>query len=161
MPIRTIWPNLERGGERIVAAGSSRPRSAAPVQRKPLMFQLTLWSLLPLVCAALAVRTHLLIRARPRVPGTQALQALTVLVIFWCGCLLVETSVTDLRQRTAAVQLGYLSELLMPVTWFALAFCYVQRQMHLTLLTLNALCLVPVISTGLAMTNGWHGLEWR
>ena len=125
------------------------------------MFQLTPWSLLPLVSAALAVRTYALIRMRPRVPGTQALQALTVLVIFWSGCVLVEISVTDLRARTTAVQLGYLAELLMPVTWFALAFCYIQRQMRLSLLTLNALCCVPLVSIGLAITNPWHALVWR
>jgi len=125
------------------------------------MSQLTLWSLLPALSAAVAMSSYLHLRERTRLPGVQALQALAVLVVFWSGCLLAESAFQDISHRVLAMKLGYTALLLMPVTWIAFAICYTQRQMHLSRLSLNALCFVPVISVSLAVTNQWHHLIWR
>jgi len=124
------------------------------------MIQLTLWSISPLLAALVALGAYMRIRPKKRVPGMQALLALIVVVIFWSGCVFVQSVFVDANIQYLATKLSYTAMLLVPITWFAFAICYTRRQMHLSHLSLNALCFIPLISVGLAMTNEWHHLIW-
>ena len=124
------------------------------------MIQLTLWSISPLLAALVALGAYMRISPKKRVPGMQALLALIVVVIFWSGCVFVQAVFVDTNIKILSTKLSYTAMLLVPVTWFAFAICYTRRQMHLSRLSLNALCFIPLISVGLAMTNEWHNLIW-
>ncbi|MEZ5557379.1 MAG: diguanylate cyclase [Pseudomonadales bacterium] len=124
------------------------------------MFQITIWSISPLLSALVAAGTYLRLRTKTRVPGMQALLTLLALVLFWSGCLFVESLFVAGAIKRLAVLAATVAINLVPVCWFAFAICYTRRQMRLSRLTLNLVCIVPLVTAVLACSNDWHHLVW-
>jgi diguanylate cyclase (GGDEF)-like protein len=124
------------------------------------MFQLSLWSISPLLTALVVVGSYRRLKQKPRVPGTDAMLALFATVLFWSGCRLLQTIVTDHSAKVMLVKLSYVAIALVPVLWFVFAIGFTRRQKHLSRRLLNFVGALPAVSVGLAMTNEWHGLLW-
>jgi len=124
------------------------------------MFQVSIWSIPPLLAALVCVGTYLRLRGKKRVPGIPAVLALLAAVLFWSGADFLGTLVTDLDLKEIIAKFSYIGVVMVPVTWFAFAVSYTRRQMRLPPLLLNLICIVPVITVALALSNDWHSLIW-
>ncbi|HEY5644331.1 MAG TPA: diguanylate cyclase [Pseudomonadales bacterium] len=125
------------------------------------MFQINLWAAAPLLAALVSAGAYLRVRRMKRVPGMQALLALLAAVVFWSGAQFVGYVFTDPGIKVLAAKLAYFGIVLSPVAWLVFAASYTRRQMRLPRLALNLVCIVPLITVALVMTNEWHGLIWR
>lgn len=124
------------------------------------MFQISIWSIPPLLAALVCVGTYLRLLKKRRVPGIYAVLALLAAVLFWSGTDFLSTLVTDLSLKQIIARFSYFGVVLVPVTWFAFAITYTRRQMRLPPLLLNIICVIPLLTIGLVISNDWHGLIW-
>ncbi len=124
------------------------------------MFQVTIWSVPPLLSMLVCVGTYLRIRPKKRVPGMQAILALLAAVMFWSGAQFTGSLFTDLGVKILVAKIAYFGIVLSPVAWFIFAISYTRRQMRLSTTALNLICIVPTITMILVMTNDWHHLVW-
>jgi diguanylate cyclase (GGDEF)-like protein len=124
------------------------------------MFQITIWSVPPLLAVLVGVGTYLRIRDKKRVPGMHALLALLAAVLFWSAAQFVGSLFTDLAIKILTWKFAYFGIVLAPVSWFIFAMSYTRRQMRMSRLALNSILLIPLITVALAMTNEWHQLIW-
>jgi diguanylate cyclase (GGDEF)-like protein len=124
------------------------------------MFQISIWSIPPLLAALVCVGTYFRLRSKRRVPGMYAVLALLAAVLFWSGTDFLGTLVTDLGLKQIIAKFSYFGVVMVPVTWFAFAVSYTRRQMRLPPMLLNLICIIPLITLLLVMTNEWHGLIW-
>lgn len=124
------------------------------------MFQISIWSIPPLLAALVCVGTYLRLLKKRRVPGIYAVLALLAAVLFWSATDFLGTLVTDLSLKQIIARFSYFGVVLVPVTWFAFAITYTRRQMRLPPLLLNLICVVPLVTIGLVMSNDWHGMIW-
>lgn len=124
------------------------------------MFQITIWSVPPLLAMLVSVGTYLRIRSKKRVPGMQAILTLLAAVVFWSGAQFTGSLFTDLGVKIIAMKLAYFGIVLTPVAWFIFAMSYTRRQMRLSPIALNLICVIPTITMIMVMTNEWHHLLW-
>jgi len=124
------------------------------------MFQITIWSIPPLLAALVCVGAYLRIQKMKRVPGMQALLALLAALLFWSGAQFIGSIFTVPSIKLLAARLAYFGIVLTPVAWLFFAVGYTRRQMRLPRLALNLICVIPAITLILVMTNDWHQLIW-
>lgn len=124
------------------------------------MFQVSIWSIPPLLAALVCVGTYFRLSGKKRVPGIPAVLAMLAAVLFWSGADFLGSLVTDLELKQIIAKFSYIGVVMVPVTWFAFAISYTRRQMRLPRLLLNVVCIVPVITVALALSNDWHSLIW-
>jgi diguanylate cyclase (GGDEF)-like protein/PAS domain S-box-containing protein len=124
------------------------------------MFQISIWSTPPLLAALVCVGAYFRLLKKRRVPGIYAVLALLAAVLFWSATDFLGTLVTDLGLKQVIGRFSYLGVVLVPVTWFAFAVSYTRRQMRLPPIMLNVICVIPLLTIGLVMSNDWHGLIW-
>ncbi len=124
------------------------------------MFQITIWSIPPLLAALVGVGAYLRVRKMKRVPGMQALLALLAAVLFWSGAQFLGSifTITSIKMLTA--KLAYFGIVMTPVAWLVFAVSYTRRQMRLPRLALNLICVIPMLTMIMVMTNDWHHLVW-
>lgn len=125
------------------------------------MFQLTLWSVMPLLAALVCVGAYLRLAAKPRVPGAGAVLAILATVTFWAGCQFVDSLLVGVGLKTLVLKLALVPLALAPVLWLLFAIGYTRRRLSLPPRLRNVLAVIPLISIVLAMTNEWHHLVWR
>jgi diguanylate cyclase (GGDEF)-like protein len=125
------------------------------------MFQLTLWSISPLLVTLVAVGMYLRVARKPRVPGIAAVRALLATVVFWSGCQFAESLLTAPTAKLVALKLSYVGIALAPVLWMLFALSYTRRQTGAGHGVRNALAAVPLMTVMLVFTNPWHQLVWR
>ena len=124
------------------------------------MFQITIWSIPPLLAVLVCVGAYLRIRKMRRVPGMQALLALLAAVMFWSGAQFMGSLFTLPVIKILCTKLAYFGIVLTPVTWLVFAVSYTRRQMRISPWVLNLLCVIPTITVVLVATNDWHHLIW-
>jgi diguanylate cyclase (GGDEF)-like protein len=124
------------------------------------MFQISIWSIPPLLAALVGVGAYLRVRRMKRVPGMQALLALLAAVLFWSGAQFVGSIFTIPTIKILAAKLAYFGIVMTPVAWIVFAISYTRRQMRLPHMALNLICVIPLITVTLVMTNEWHHLVW-
>lgn len=124
------------------------------------MFQVTIWSVPPLLAILVGLGTYLRIRDKKRVPGMHALLALLAAVLFWSAAQLIGSFFTLLNLKILVAKFAYFGIVLAPVCWFVFAISYTRRQMRFSRLGLNSILLIPLITVALVMTNEWHQLMW-
>ena len=124
------------------------------------MFQLTIWSLPPLLTTFLAVAAFRRVNSRSSVPGTHALKFLFAALTFWSAGQTFGTLVTTEYLKLLIGQMNYIGITLTPVAWCLFALTYTQRIFRMSQRTLNLLCIVPLTTVILAFTNTYHGLIW-
>ena len=126
------------------------------------MFQITLWSIPPLLAALVCVGAYLRARKMKRVPGMQALLALLAALLFWSGAQFIGSIFTVPSIKLLTAKLAYFGIVLTPVAWLFFAVGYTRRQMRLPRLALNLILIViPPVTLVLVMTNDWHHLIWH
>ena len=124
------------------------------------MFQVTIWSLPPLLAILVGVGSYLRIREKSRVPGQQPLLALLAAVIFWAAAQLVDASFTDQVVKVLAWNFAYVGVVLAPVMWFIFALSYTRRQMRLSRGMVNGILVLPLITICMVATNNYHHWFW-
>ena len=124
------------------------------------MFQITIWSVPPLLAILVGVGTYLHIREMSRVPGQKPLLTLLAAVIFWAAAQLTESLVTGLQLKILVWSFAYVGIVLAPVMWFMFAMSYSRRQMRLSRAMVNGILVLPLITICLVMTNNQHHWVW-
>ena len=124
------------------------------------MFQLTFWSIPPLIAALVCVGAYLRIQHKYDVPGVRAVLMLLVAVMFWSGAQFVGSLFTGIETKIVAAKLAYFGIVMAPVSWFIFAMTYTRKQLKAPRWLLNTVCVVPLITICLVMTNEWHQLVW-
>ena len=124
------------------------------------MFQITIWSIPPLLAALVGVGAYLRVRSMKQVPGMQALLALLAAVLFWSGAQFFGSLFTVASVKLITAKLAYFGIVITPVAWLVFAVSYTRRQMRLPRIALNLICVIPAITMVLVMTNDWHQLIW-
>lgn len=124
------------------------------------MFQITIWSIPPLLAALVCAGAYLRGRKMKRVPGMHALLALLAALLFWSGAQFIGYIFTSPTIKMLAAKFAYFGIVLTPVAWLFFAVGYTRRQMRLPRLALNLICVIPAITLILVMTNDWHNLIW-
>ena len=109
-----------------------------------------------LVTAGFAVVTW---RRRPE-PGTTALSALLVAVLFWAGCYALALLSTEYGTRYLLQQLIWFGSATAPVAWLVFALQYTGQNELVTRRSVGALAVPPAVMIGLVFTNEWHHLVW-
>ncbi|MEM8769470.1 MAG: diguanylate cyclase [Pseudomonadota bacterium] len=124
------------------------------------MFQITLWSIPPLLAALVSVGAYLRVRRMERVPGMPAMLALLSAVLFWAAAEFLGSIFTVSVIKKLCAQIAYIGIVLTPVTWFVFAVSYSRRQLRLSRTALNLVCVIPAVTIALVFTNDWHQLIW-
>jgi diguanylate cyclase (GGDEF)-like protein len=124
------------------------------------MFQLTIWSLPPLIAALSCALLYARARKRSNVPGVSAILALLAGVIYWSIAQVLGSSLILLDHKVLAAQLAFVGIELVPVAWFVFAMNLARSETRLPRFWLNAICIVPLITIALALTNAHHELIW-
>ena len=124
------------------------------------MFQLTVWSLPPLVALVTAINAYVRARSNRSVPGVHALLLLLSALIFWCTAQLVGSIVRDADAKLLIEKLSYLGIVISPVGWLVFALTYSRHQLKLSAGSLNLISIVPFLTVLGVMTNDWHHLIW-
>ena len=124
------------------------------------VFQLTVWSLPPIVAACIAGSAYLRARPRDNVPGGHALRFLFFSVFIWSAAQAVGSIVTGDSAILLASQFAYIGISLTPVAWFLFAITYSQRVRKISRHALNTVSFVPMVTLLLALSNSSHGLIW-
>ena len=124
------------------------------------MFQLTFWSVPPLLALALTGHTLYRARARTETPGTTALNWLAWCVVFWAAGELFATLTQSLLLKVIAMKVQTVGVAFLPLAWFAFAMTYARRMKKLPRSIVGALGIVPALTLVLAATNEWHHLVW-
>jgi len=109
--------------------------------------------------AALAVVFRLL--QRPYAAGRDALATLGVMSAIWCFGGIMELGVQTLEDKLFWANVQYLGIAWIPLLWLLFALRYASGGRKPGLLTLAALCVIPIITTILVWTNEYHGLMRR
>jgi diguanylate cyclase (GGDEF)-like protein len=120
------------------------------------VLELTPWSLPPLLAAVLAGIIFFRLRNNDHVPGVNALLLLLTAIAFTSVCQAIALSLQQQTLKEIAVRLGYFGVLISPIAWFGFCLAYGRRQLRLSRLVLNVICVVPLVTAVLCVTNDWH-----
>ena len=124
------------------------------------MFQLTIWSLPPLLTTLLAMSAYTRAMQRESVPGLHALRFLFACVVFFAACQTISSVLVNYDAKLLAQKLSYIGISMVPVAWMLFALTYTQRVMHMPQRIVNALSIVPTTTLLLVFTNEYHRLIW-
>lgn len=124
------------------------------------MFQLTLWSIPPLIAALVTVSAYLHARNLQDVPGASAFRLLLAAVLLWCGAEFLDSIITNFDTKTLVGQIKLCAIVVTPVAWFAFALTFSSGRAKAPNMALNVVSIIPLISIGLIMTNTWHNWIW-
>jgi diguanylate cyclase (GGDEF)-like protein len=125
------------------------------------MFQLTAWSIPPLIGAAVPLWCLASLRMVDDVPGVEPLRWLLICAAVWGFGQFAESAVTSAELKLAAMSVQYVGVVSISAAWFAFAVAYARQQRKLSHWTLVLICTVPGIAVVLGFTNASHGLVWR
>ena len=124
------------------------------------MFQLTLWSIPPIIAATVALLALSRVKGRTDVPGGQAIGFLFIAVFCWSAPQALDTFLTSEASKLLANQMAYVGITLTPIAWFSFAITYSQRVVKMSHRVLNLVSILPMTTLVLALTNSWHHLIW-
>ena len=125
------------------------------------MFQLTAWSLPPLLAGAVAAVLYWRVQRNAHVPGVHGLLLLILSIGFWALAHGLATFCTNPAHVLLLEQISLVGAVAAPVAWLAFAVSYASRQMRAPPLLLNLAAIVPVITVCLGFTNSAHHLVWE
>lgn len=123
-------------------------------------WQVTPYSYLLLVAAAMSAALIFFAWRRRGTPGAETLALLMTGVCVWAAGYALELSGADLPTKILWAKAEYIGIATVPVAWLAFAFQYTGREGQLTLRNLALLYALPLVTLLLAWTNEAHGLVW-
>ncbi|MCA9969515.1 MAG: response regulator, partial [Anaerolineales bacterium] len=111
------------------------------------------------ICLALAVQTLLWYRDAP---GAPSFFFLMLALFVWTGAYGLETAVVDLAAKQLWVKIQYLGITTAPLCWYLFVRRYTSQGgwQHRQWPMIALLCLLPLLTIGIAWTNEQHGLLW-
>jgi N-terminal 7TM region of histidine kinase len=121
-------------------------------------WQVTPYSYLLLVAAAISAALVFFAWRRRGTPGAATLAMLMIGVCIWTAGYALELSVADLPTKIFWAKLEYIGIATVPVSWLAFALQYTDREGRLTSRNLVLLSALPLVTLLLAWTNEAHGL---
>jgi len=124
-------------------------------------WQVTQYSYLLLVAAAMSAALVFFAWRRRGTPGAETLALLMTGVCIWATAYALELSGADLPTKIVWAKVEYIGIATVPVAWLAFALQYTDREGRLTPRNLALLSALPVVTLLLAWTNEAHGLVWR
>jgi PAS domain S-box-containing protein len=124
-------------------------------------WQVTQYSYLLLVAAAMSAALVFFAWRRRGTPGAETLALLMTGVCIWATGYALELSGADLPTKIVWAKVEYIGIATVPVAWLAFALQYTGREGRLTPRNLAPLSALPVVTLLLAWTNEAHGLVWR
>jgi diguanylate cyclase (GGDEF)-like protein len=124
------------------------------------MFQLTLWSIPPLMAALVTVSAYLHVRNLKEVPGASAFRLLLAAVLLWCGAEFLDSIITNFEAKALVAQIKLCAIVVTPVAWFAFALTFANGRAKAPNAALNVVSIIPLISIGMIVTNQWHLSVW-
>ena len=116
-------------------------------------------TLLLATCLVTAV-AGLLVWLRVRVPGAKALALLLAACALGTGAYALEFATPSLAAKIDLEKLLTIGSVTIATLWFVFALQFSGRGRALTGRVIALLCVMPVVTFTLAMTNGWHHLYW-
>jgi PAS domain S-box-containing protein len=125
-----------------------------------MRWQLTPYSYLLLVVAALSAALLFYAWRRRGTTGAGALALLMVGVCVWAAGYALELSGADLSTKIFWAKVEYIGIASVPVAWLAFALQYTGREDRLTGRNLALISALPLVTLLLAWTNEAHGLVW-
>ena len=124
------------------------------------MFQLTLWSIPPLLAALVAAALYTRVKANDHVPGVNGLLLLMLVIGFASVAQSLASILVEPGHRHLATRLAYLIIILAPIAWLSFCISYSRRQIQISRTLLNAISLPPLLTVILGLTNEHHGWVW-
>ncbi len=125
-----------------------------------MRWQLTPFSYLLLVAAAMSAALLFYSWRRRGTTGAETLALLMAGVCIWAGGYALELSGADLSTKIFWAKVEYIGIASMPVAWLAFALQYTGRERRLTGRNLALLSALPLVTLLLAWTNEAHELIW-
>jgi PAS domain S-box-containing protein len=125
-----------------------------------MRWQLTPYSYLLLVVAAISAALLIYAWRRRGTTGAETLALLMAGVCIWAAGYALELSGADLSTKIFWAKVEYVGIASVPVAWLAFALQYTGREGRLTGRNLALLSALPLITLLLAWTNEAHGLIW-
>jgi PAS domain S-box-containing protein len=125
-----------------------------------MRWQVTPYSYLLLVAAAVSAALVFFAWRRRGTPGAETLALLMTGVCIWAAGYALELSGADLSTKIVWAKAEYIGIATVPVAWLAFALQYTGREGQLTPRNLALLSALPVVTLLLAWTNETHGLVW-
>jgi len=125
-----------------------------------LALQFSVWVLPSLGATVLAVATAVYLREQRRDPGGTALVLFAMACAVWTGMQVLILSTGDLGLKVLFSQIQYIGITMAPLAWFAFAVAYSGRVAVLRRWGMVIIYAIPVITIGMAFTNGSHGWLW-
>jgi PAS domain S-box-containing protein len=123
-------------------------------------WQVTPYSYLLLVVAAMSAALVFFAWRRRGTPGAEALALLMTGVCMWAAGYALELSGADLPTKIFWAKAEYIGIATVPVAWLAFALQYTGREEQLTHRNVALLSALPLVTLLLAGTNEAHGLVW-
>ncbi len=120
------------------------------------MLELTPWSLPPLLAAMVCGAIFFRLRQNDHVPGVNALLLLLLAIAFTSICQAIALCLTNETMQGLVVRMSYLGVLIAPLAWFSFCLAYSRRQLHISRIILNIICILPLVTLLLSITNDWH-----
>jgi len=124
------------------------------------VFQLTSWSILPLIVILLALWIKSTLTQMDNIPGTLAVKWLLVGVIIWSFSQLLRTVVTALELKLLATQLEMIGKQLVPMAWFIFTITFSNNRHSIPRAALLGLAIIPGCTLALTFSNSFHHLIW-
>jgi PAS domain S-box-containing protein len=125
-----------------------------------MYWQVTPYSYLLLVVAAMSAALVFFAWRRRGTPGAEALAVLMTGVCIWAVGYALELSGADLPTKIFWAKAEYIGIATVPVAWLAFALQYTGREELLTHRNVALLSALPLVTLLLAGTNEVHGLVW-
>jgi len=120
----------------------------------------TLYSLLFLASALVAIITAFLAWERHSSRGAKALAILMISAIYWSVTVFVEATVTSLPVKIIWSKISYLAVVLTPVLYLNFVYNFVGNKKLASFKRMLPLSIVPFIVLILTWTNEYHHLIW-
>ena len=125
-----------------------------------MIIEITLYGIICLGAAGIAVVAAFLAWRRRDVPGGASLAALMSMLAIWSFGSAFENNAADVDAKLFWAKVCYIGIVSSPVLFFTFALEYSRLDRWLTRRTIALLFVVPLLSFGLVATNEWHGLIW-
>jgi diguanylate cyclase (GGDEF)-like protein/PAS domain S-box-containing protein len=134
--------------------------SIGPDRRPVRMLQFTAWSFPALTAMLFAGFTGLWLHRSRDLPGVTGLVALCACIALWAFGQFVGSLTTSLSLKLLAARLETPGMAFAPAAWFVFAVTYARRRYMVHRVTLAVIGIVPLATTALAWTSGFHALLW-
>lgn len=110
--------------------------------------------------AGLSLVLATIVWQRRAIPGARSMTGLMVAVAWWQFTSALEIYARSLPDKIFSSQLMYLGIATVPVWWFLFALDYSGMRARLSPRATRWLWLIPVVTIGVALTQGWHTWLW-